>query len=242
MMCDEENREVLESLCWKAVNWVREELSSDETVLWDMFLEYDASLDGHIDRKELAVLLTSFDSTASAARINRYMDMFETDKEEGLTFCDICEWWEMVLKNYTCHFIMLECDKKKKKKQTTKQVQKDDTPDSPGGVLAALLKARYVGGIAARYTWDLVSATPFQSRLSQAPTEVLQIAVDSYRSTFYDFKRRKAKKTFGELIETDRLRYEQVGKKMEADPSFYSPIEKRHLRYQFYVFFILIFE
>eukprot|EP01060_Flectonema_neradi_P029080 TRINITY_DN3942_c0_g1_i1.p1 TRINITY_DN3942_c0_g1~~TRINITY_DN3942_c0_g1_i1.p1 ORF type:complete len:102 (+),score=11.50 TRINITY_DN3942_c0_g1_i1:43-348(+) len=96
MMCDEENREVLESLCWKAVNWVREELTSDQTVLWDMFLEYDASLDGHIDRKELAVLLTSFDSTASAARINRYMEMFETEKEQGLTFCDICKWWETV--------------------------------------------------------------------------------------------------------------------------------------------------
>ena len=67
----EEARQLTGSECAKKMyEVVRDMLSEDEKVLWEVFCEHDTSLNGRLDRDEMKRLLVELDSSVSPQRID----------------------------------------------------------------------------------------------------------------------------------------------------------------------------
>eukprot|EP01062_Namystynia_karyoxenos_P067492 TRINITY_DN61464_c0_g1_i1.p3 TRINITY_DN61464_c0_g1~~TRINITY_DN61464_c0_g1_i1.p3 ORF type:complete len:307 (+),score=144.20 TRINITY_DN61464_c0_g1_i1:81-923(+) len=214
-MAESRSREDVVHELQKLFRWIREELDSEACVLWQLFLNYDESLDGHIDSKELDLLLKDFDPSATPERLDRYREQLRPKgggSDHGLTFADFCMWWHNV-------------------KHAPQE--ESDSGDSPGMYHAALLRAKYVGQLTASVTWDLVSDDKVSKRIKEATMEELKDAVHQYRRTYFELKTWLAQSRQEAVLEEEQKLRKQAEQRHAESGSPFSAVEQRQLRFLF---------
>jgi Ca2+-binding EF-hand superfamily protein len=78
----------------KTFNIVREMLPEDDKILWEIFCEYDVTLDGILEKSEVEELLNELDKNADPELTEkRYSEMCAGEVKRAITFVDMITWW-----------------------------------------------------------------------------------------------------------------------------------------------------
>jgi hypothetical protein len=78
----------------KLYNIILQMLPQDEKVLWEVYCEFEVSLNGILEKGEVADMLSDLDRYADADSIEKqYSEICQGEKKEGITFVDLMKWW-----------------------------------------------------------------------------------------------------------------------------------------------------
>eukprot|EP00999_Lentomonas_sp_LEN2_P000086 NODE_1084_length_1019_cov_110.409193_g1039_i0.p1 GENE.NODE_1084_length_1019_cov_110.409193_g1039_i0~~NODE_1084_length_1019_cov_110.409193_g1039_i0.p1 ORF type:complete len:281 (+),score=54.24 NODE_1084_length_1019_cov_110.409193_g1039_i0:70-912(+) len=184
----QEHKEKLEALKKEASkwhSWISSECDSDQELLWQVFTEFDRSLDGSIDAMELDAMLKSFDPGATDEEIGQYKEKLDSDGDHQISFIEFVKWWEDMKGG-------------------------PDSARAGGAGLSTMLTARFFAKKTAQFTVGFVTTSPWEKMLGSASLPTLQDCVKGLRGTYFAVRQYKYEKKLAGLIEEEKRRQEKV--------------------------------
>ena len=90
------------SVLFSTITTIRAQLAesndTEQSLLWDVFVKFDNSLDGKVDKSELKEMLRSFEAEGNENVLKRHL------RHDGtLSFPDFVAWWEGTKKEAAHH-------------------------------------------------------------------------------------------------------------------------------------------
>eukprot|EP01006_Ploeotia_vitrea_P007703 TRINITY_DN17896_c0_g1_i1.p1 TRINITY_DN17896_c0_g1~~TRINITY_DN17896_c0_g1_i1.p1 ORF type:complete len:303 (-),score=55.82 TRINITY_DN17896_c0_g1_i1:83-955(-) len=87
------------ALCKRLTDQIVSEIDQDQELLWQLFVQYDTSMDASISTTELESMLKDFDPDSTETDRETYAKALDPNNDHEVSFSEFCKWWDVEKNN-----------------------------------------------------------------------------------------------------------------------------------------------